>query len=229
MSEYVEGVLYHETGRRHDRAELERTYRYLVATTARLLNVSAVSNELGAKRETIQARLATLEASFLLNVLPGHRSGEHRSLTAHPKIHAVDTSIASWAARLGVESAPNVWGSMVETFVINELFAQTQWAGQRITVRHWRDNARKLEVDAVLTGDDGRSVAIEVKAGADVRPDHLRGLHAFLADEPDAVRGVVFYSGEQILRLDDRIWALPISALWEPPRAAPKDRARPSS
>lgn len=172
VSEYVEGVLYHETGRRHDRAELERTYRYLVATTARLLNVSAVSNELGAKRETIQARLATLEASFLLNVLPGHRSGEHRSLTAHPKIHAVD---------------------------------------------------------AVLTGDDGRSVAIEVKAGADVRPDDLRGLHAFLADEPDAVRGVVFYSGEQILRLDDRIWALPISALWEPPRAAPKDRARPSS
>ena len=214
IAEYVEGVLYHEVGRRHDRAELERTYRYLAATTACLLNVSSIANALGAKRETIQSRLATLDALFLLHTLAGHRSGKHRAVTAHPKVHAVDTALASWAARVGDEPPAAIWGSLVETFVINELCAQAGWLADPITVRHWRDNTRKLEVDAVLFSETGQSVAIEVKAGADIRPDDMRGLRAFLEAEAHATRGVVFYTGGLVLQLDERIWAVPISALW---------------
>ena len=220
IAEYVEGVLYHEVGRRHDRAELERTFRYLAATSASLLNITSIASALEAKRETVQARLAALEASFLLHTLAGHRSGEHRVVTAHPKVHAVDTALVTWAARVGTEPAAAVWGALVETFVINELSAQAGWMLDPITVRHWRDNSRKIEVDAVLFDETGRSVAIEVKAGADVRPDDLKGLRGFLASEPSAGRGVVFYTGGHVLRLDERIWAVPISALWTalPPR-----------
>ena len=214
IAEYVEGVLYHEVGRRHDRAELERTYRYLAATTASLLNVSSVANALGAKRETIQSRIATLDALFLLHTLAGHRSGAHRTVTAHPKIHAIDTALASWAARVDDEPPAAIWGALVETFVINDLRAQAGWLADPITVRHWRDNTRKIEVDAVMFSETGQCVAIEVKAGADVRSDDLRGLRAFLETESRATRGIVFYTGGLVLQLDERIWAVPISALW---------------
>ncbi len=212
-AEYVEGVLAHEVGRRHDRAELVRLLRYLAASTARLLNVSTVSSELGAARDTVTARLATLEAGFLIHSLPAHRPGEHRTLTAHPKIHAGDTAIAAWAARLGADPPAALYGALVETFVVNELAAQASWAAGR-SLRHWRHTARKVEVDAVVLDQSGRAVPIEVKASRDVRPDDLSGVHQFLTDVPTCELAVVFYTGELVLPVAERIWAVPISALW---------------
>ena len=165
-------------------------------------------------RSTIGQRLASLEASFLIHQLAGHRPAEHRTLTAHPKIHATDLALAAWAARLDDQPNAALLGSMVETFVVNELVAQASWLQGRATVRHWRDTARKLEVDAVLLDDKGGSVAIEVKAATDVRPDDLRGLTAYLASVRGAHRGLVFYSGGHTLQLGDQIWAVPISTLW---------------
>ena len=212
--EYVEGVLYHEIGSRHDRAEMLRMFRYLAASTARIANMSSIAKDLNVTRITANERLASLESSFLVHSLAGHRSSEHRTLTAHPKIHATDLGLSAWAARLGDEPPAAVFGAMVESLVINDLVAQAAWSGQVEAVRHWRDTGRKLEVDAVLIHRDGKATAIEVKAGADVRPDDLKGLRAFLADSAQAHLGIVFYSGGLALQLDKRIWALPISALW---------------
>ena len=212
--EYVEGVLYHEIGSRHDRAEMLRMFRYLAASTARIANVSTIAKELNVTRVTVNERLASLESSFLVHQLAGHRSSEHRTLTAHPKIHATDLGLSAWAVRLGDEPPAAVFGALVETFVINELLAQAAWSGTVEAVRHWRDTARKLEVDAVLVHRDGKATAIEVKAGADVRPDDLKGLRAFLADTAQPHLGIVFYTGGLVLQLDKQIWAVPISALW---------------
>jgi uncharacterized protein len=215
MREYVEGVLFHEVGQRHDRAELLRLFRYLASTTSRLLNISAVANELGATRETIQARLASLDGAFLTHNLAAHRSGEHRTMTAHPKVHACDIGLAAWAARAETVPAAAVWGNLVETFVVNELVAQASWCVDEVIVRHWRDTAKKVEVDAVLVDSGGRCVPVEIKAAADIRPDDLKGLQAFLAGHPDSTLGVIFYSGEHVLPMADNIWAVPISALWQ--------------
>ena len=214
MAEYVEGVLQHEVGRRHDRSELVRLFRYLAATTSRLLNVSNVANDLAANRETISQRLAALESSFLLHALAAHRPEEHRSLIAHPKIHATDVGLAAWAARVDDNPPAREYGAMVETFVVNELAAQAGWSLDEVVLRHWRDTARKLEVDTVLLHPDGTSIAIEVKGAADVRPDDLAGLRHYLTSVPGAKRGVVFYTGALTLPLGDRIWAVPITTLW---------------
>ena len=214
MREYAEGVLYDEVGQRHDRAELLRMLQYLGATTSRLLNVSSVASDLGARRETVQLRLASLDASFLVHLLPSHRSGEHRTVTAHPKVHAVDTGLAAWAARAEEDPPAAVWGGLVETFVVNELLAQAGWLSDDLAVRHWRDSTRRVEVDALLMQPNGASIPIEVKAAPDVRPDDLVGVRRYLVATPGAPRGIVFYSGGLTLQLDERIWAVPITALW---------------
>lgn len=106
VGDYVEGVLYHETGKRHDRAELTRMLRYLASVSGTILNVSNVAVQLGVTRDTVVSRLSSLEASFLVDGLAAHRPSEHRSLTAHPKIHASDTAIAAWACRLDDDPPP---------------------------------------------------------------------------------------------------------------------------
>jgi uncharacterized protein len=214
-AEYVEAVLHHEVGGRHDRAELARLFRYLAASTSRLLNTSTVGSELGVTRETTTSRLSSLEASFLLHLLPGHRPAEHRTLSAHPKVHAIDVGLASWAARLDADPSAALFGGLVETFVVNELAAQSEWGKPGLSLRHWRDTTRKLEVDAVLVDDAaGALIGVEVKASADVKADDLRGLRHFLSSVDGSTRGIVFYSGALCLQVDDNIWALPISSLW---------------
>lgn len=214
--EYVEAVLFHEVGVRHDRAELLRLFRYVAASTARLANLSSMASELGATRSTIAARLASLDACFLLHALAGHRPTEHRTLTAHPKLHASDTGLAAWAARMDDRPSAAMFGAMLETLVVNELVAQAGWIHGGPTVRHWRDTVKKVEVDAVLLQSNGRSIPVEIKAGADVRPDDLAGLRAYLASVTGAERGIVFYTGDKTLHVDEAIWAVPISTLWTP-------------
>lgn len=212
--EYVEGVLYHEVGGRHDRAELQRLFRYLAASTARLANISTIANEMASTRSTVMQRLAALEACFLVHQVAGHRPAEHRTLTAHPKIHAIDLALAAWAARIDDEPSATLVGALVETFVVNELAAQAGWLYGRTIVRHWRDTARKLEVDALLLNEQGDSVAIEIKASTDVHPGDLKGLACCLESVHGTKRGLVFYTGARTLQLDDKIWAVPISTLW---------------
>jgi hypothetical protein len=58
-------------------------------------------------------------------------------------------------------------------------------------------------------------VGIEVKAGATVSVDDFKGLRALAADAGRRwVRGVVLYSGSEMLPFGDGLAALPISALW---------------
>lgn len=215
VGEYVEGVLYHETGKRHDRAELARMLRHLASLTGTILNVSNVAGQLGVSRETVVSRLSTLEASFLVESLPAHRPTEHRSLTAHPKIHAADTAIAAWAARPGDDPPAALLGALTETLVVNEITAQAGWRPGRV-LRHWRNTAKKAEVDLVLIDADG-PIPIQIKAGREVRPDDHRGLSVFLEEVTTAQHGLVFYTGDRALTLADRIHAIPISALWEGP------------
>ena len=74
--------------------------------------------------------------------------------------------------------------------------------------------AVEVDVDALLVQPNGDSIPIEVKAATDVRSDDLVGVRRYLVATPGALRGIVFYSGGLTLQLDERIWAVPITALW---------------
>ena len=82
--------------------------------------------------------------------------------------------------------------------------------------RHWRDRDG-AEVDIVLELPNGNVVGIEVKASFDVHAGDAKGGRA-LRDRlgPTFVAGIVLHCGDQVQRLDKRIVALPVTALWSP-------------
>lgn len=63
----------------------------------------------------------------------------------------------------------------------------------------------------------GRLVALEVKSASAVDRRDARNL-LWLRDQlgDDLQLGAVLYTGRFPFRIDDRIWALPIGALWRP-------------
>lgn len=72
----------------------------------------------------------------------------------------------------------------------------------------------------ITSAPDGRIGGIEVKSSTTVSPADFRHL-ARLRDLLDVsggrfVRGVVLYTGDQVLPFGDRLVAMPLAALWMP-------------
>ena len=61
----------------------------------------------------------------------------------------------------------------------------------------------------------GRLVGIEVQSGATVTVDDFKGLKALAVDAGKRwVRGIILYSGSELLPFGENLVAMPISALW---------------
>lgn len=83
---------------------------------------------------------------------------------------------------------------------------------------HLRLEHGRREVDLLLEAPDGRIGGVEIKATSAPTRDMARH-QGWLRDELGAafVQGVVFHTGPRAVRLDERIVALPICAIWGTP------------
>ena len=78
----------------------------------------------------------------------------------------------------------------------------------------------------MLEAPGQRIAGIEVKASSNVNQGDFSGLRALAeAGGEKFVGGVVLYLGEQRLPFADKLWALPMSALWEPAETTPTLRS----
>jgi predicted AAA+ superfamily ATPase len=95
-----------------------------------------------------------------------------------------------------------------------ELLKQAEWSRTRPRVSHFRTEAGH-EVDLVLQGAEGGIVGVDVRSALSVGAAELRGLSA-LRDLTGRRfrRGLLLYLGREAVRLDDRLWAVPLSGLW---------------
>ena len=191
----------------------------LLATRAgALLNTADLSRTSGVPNTTLQRYLALLEHTFLLHLIPAWSSNRSKRLIKTPKVALVDTGLLAHlagitAARLRRE--PDLAGPLLENLVAVEIWKQLGWSSVRAQLFHFRTHGGR-EVDLVLEADDGRVVGIEVKASSTVAARDFAGIEA-LRDETRAhfYRGVVLYTGAEPLPFGNRLFALPISALWE--------------
>ncbi|MGH9338019.1 MAG: ATP-binding protein [Acidobacteriota bacterium] len=188
------------------------------AGTAQLLNVASLANELDLRRETVEHYFAVCERLFLVRRLqPWHRHRAKR-LIKTPKVHLVDSGLAATLAGLSAEDAVNRrerFGHLLETFVVQQLIAQTGWTAPELEFWHYRDKDT-VEVDLVVSR--AREVwGVEVKAAATVTPADGAGLRR-LADQcgKDFRGGVVLHAGASTIKLDvEHCLAVPLARLWD--------------
>ena len=105
-------------------------------------------------------------------------------------------------------------GSLFENFVASEIIKQASWSDQKVELHHFR-TAGGREVDIVVEADDGSVAGIEVKLSATPRKSDFSGL-AHLRDKLGArfKAGVVVNTGAETLPFGERLWAVPVAALW---------------
>ena len=182
------------------------------------LNIAALAADLRISEASARRYLALLRAVFALLRVPAWRRNLGRRATATPKFQLVDSGFAAHLLNLDRErlaSDESLVGGLFEGFVRMELVKQVEWSEARPEVLHFRTRGGAREVDAVLERRGGRVVGVEMKASASLSRRDFRGLEALRDERGDAfVAGVVIHAGEQTLPFGDRLWALPVSALW---------------
>ena len=207
------------TGARRS-TELPRLLRAAAARTAGELVVRDLHRDLEfGSIETTADYLSYLEMTHLIARLPGWATGAATRAKKRPKLYVTDTGLA--AATLGVtaaslsDPAEASRGPLHETFVVNELRHQASALASELRFSHYRDS-RGREIDLIIERTDGRIIAVEVKAGATVRPADAKWL-AWLRDlVGDRFEiGLIFHTGHQPVSISERIIALPLSLLWQ--------------
>jgi predicted AAA+ superfamily ATPase len=115
-----------------------------------------------------------------------------------------------------MEQDPRFAGPLLETFVISELRKQIASLSRRRPTIWFLRTHTNVEVDVVLERGGGREVVgIEVKASSSVTGKDMRGLQWLRDQMGDRfVRGVILYTGEHALQFGERLWAMPVDALW---------------
>jgi len=200
-------------------AQLPKVLSLLAARSAGEMVVSHVHDDVQlGSRETTEDYIGYLQMAYLVHLLPAWSRNLTTRITRHPKVYLSDTGLA--AHILGRKPAaltrPDdpARGSLIETFVVNELVKQLGWSGDDIHVHHLRDR-NGAEIDVVIETNDGRVVALEIKAASSVNGADAKWL-TWLRDKlgDDFVHGFVLYTGERPWSMGERITAAPISYLW---------------
>lgn len=196
---------------------LPRLLALAAGQTARLLNVSDLAAPFQVSRPTIRDYVTLLERVFLIEMLPPWHDNRLSRLIKTPKLHLGDTGIA--ATLLGLDAAAlredrGALGQLLETFVYQELRRQAGAQVDEIRFHHYREKD-DYEVDLVLERAGRQLAGVEVKAAATVTAADFRGLRKFAASVGRRfAAGIVLYDGETHASFGDKLYAVPISALW---------------
>jgi hypothetical protein len=213
-----------DIARIRQREALPRLLRQFAAQTGQLLNITRAGQAVGLESSTANRYATLLEAAFMIQRLPAWGETLGKRLSAHPKVHVIDSGLAGWllglnAAKINSRNpaALTEFGHLVETFAVGEILKQVSWADELITASHFRTEAGD-EVDLVLETWDGRVAGFEIKAGTRIKDPDLNGLRLLRDRLGDRFAGgFVLNLGELAYRKETKIAVLPLSALWSLP------------
>lgn len=219
FDDYVRGIVERDLRDLSGAYKLEhvpRLLRLLAAQSAGIFRAERIGRAVGLDTKTVQAYTRLLETVFLVTRVPAWRPSLGSREIQSPKVFVTDSGLL--AHLLGADSTRaaedgQLTGRLFESFVAMEVARHLPWAATSARLHHYRD--RDEEVDVVLESRSGAVACIECKASATVgRSDHraMGRLRDALGER--FVAGFVVYTGADTIPLGDRIWAVPVSALW---------------
>lgn len=218
--DYVEAIVQRDV---RDVAQIEqiqlmpRLLRALAHHSGQLINYSGIGALLGMNHVTTQKYTGIFEQLFLIRTLQPWYTNELKRLTKTSKIHFLDSGLLAALRDISAERLlmnRRLLGPLLETFVFTELLKLASWSDQRLEFSHFRDKEGN-EVDIVIQDSRERIVGIEVKSAATVTAADFAGLRKLAeASRKQFAFGAVLYDHSKIVPFGERLFAVPISALW---------------
>jgi predicted AAA+ superfamily ATPase len=196
---------------------LPRLLALLAARPMGLLNYADLARHSGLPQSTLKRYLTLLETTFLVRTLPAWFVNVGKRLAKAPKVFLTDTGLAAHLMgtdALRLREDRGLLGPLLENFVAMEATKQAAWSRAQPQLFHFH-TAEGHEVDLVLEEASGRIMGIEVKAAATVGEKDFKGLRVLAQAAGGRFRrGVLLYTGTQIVPFGANLHAVPLEALW---------------
>jgi predicted AAA+ superfamily ATPase len=197
---------------------MPRLIQLMCNQVGNLINYTAVGNTLGLSRPTIAKYCQLLEQLFIFQELPAWHRNENKRLIKTPKAHIIDSGLLCALRRINqekIERDAQLFGSLLESYVLCELRRLASWHGEPLYFSHYRDK-NQAEVDIVIETMSGDVVGIEVKASATLARKDFQGLECLKYSAGKNFRaGILLYDGDYTNIVSENIFSVPIGSLWE--------------
>ncbi len=189
-----------------DLGDFQRLMQAAALRIGNLLNQSELGRDIKLPAMTVHRYLNLLETSYQTVRLEPYSVSRTKRLIKTPKLYWNDPALALHLGHSGGEAEPT--GAHFENLVLCDLLAWRDMHVPRVAVTYWR-TATGHEVDFVLE-HRRQLLGVEVKTGPNPAMKDVRGLRAFLEENPRSARGgIVLHGGEDSYWLDERIMAVP--------------------
>lgn len=214
---------YEQTYLERDVRELSRidniiAFRNLLHLTAlrtgKLLSPSELARDAKLPVATASRYLSLFETSFIITRLNPYLKNRASRLIKSPKLYLSDSGLACYLTglnRIEFTSSQPLTGSMFETYIAQNLLSLIQGRWSSACLYFWSVQGRN-EVDFIIEVNN-HCIALEIKSGTRWQERDLSGLKAFLTATPHCKAAILGYNGTEIVKLGEKIWALPLSLI----------------
>ena len=222
---YISRVLDHDANELSGLTHLDRLnklYTILAGEASGIYVKANVARLAGIPESSMPAYIRMLCDLCLVHMLPAWGKNYSRRIVNKPKMVIGDTGLACSLNGINSSFIANieqgeVMGPLLEAFVISEINKQQGWSSSEYSLFHYRDRDNK-EVDLVIELIGGQVIAIEIKAASSFsRKDFtkMKMLRELLGKRFHC--GVLLYTGNVVQPFGDKLFAAPISAIWNEP------------
>jgi predicted AAA+ superfamily ATPase len=207
--------------------DMPRMLASLAGRVGGLFNAANAARDASMTGSTFRRYFALLQAVYLVHTIQPWHTRKLKRLVKSEKVYFLDTGVLANLLDITPDRLKNdraTLGPLLENFVAVELLKQITWSKSKPQLLYLRDYAG-LEVDFVLESRGGRRiVAIEVKASATVGPSDFKNMRT-VADNVGSQfhRGIVLYTGDQVVPFGENLFALPMPYLWSAYNMAARD------
>lgn len=197
---------------------LPQLLNLLASRIGGLINEADLARSVKENAVTTKRYLSILQLLFLTLSIPPWFKNLGKRIIKSPKGYLIDVNLACHMLRQDLKAIekndPILFGHLVENFVAVELLKQIGKPLEQASLYHFRTGDGK-EVDFVIEFPHQKVAGIEVKTTDSITLQDCAGLLELQSlTTDDFIVGVVLYRGNHILKMKDKIWALPLSMLW---------------
>lgn len=174
----------------------ERFLKLLAGRVGQVVNLNAMTGEVGVAQSTLNKWLSVLEASFVVFRLPPYFKNFGKRMKKSPKLYFVDPGLA--AHLLGLERPDQVErdpiaGGLFENMVVVDALKSRLNQGAVPNLHYFRDSNDR-EVD-LLFPSGGDVIPVEIKSSQTFHNDFASGIQYFQKTSGSSTKGKVVYAG----------------------------------
>ncbi len=185
-----------------------RFQRLAALRSGKLLSYADLARDAGISAGTARNYLHYLTVSYQTFLLRPYFGNHSKRLVKSPKLFWVDVGL--WRQQTGIWEG--ITGELLETFVVGECYKWVKTMRPASKIWFYRSHGG-LEVDLLLSTPEGLW-GIEIKTSRRASLSQANSLRRLANSLNENWRGgIIVYLGEQLLRLGDNLWAVPVGRL----------------